>query len=109
MNEEAENIGPVIDGDDDHAFAGHVLAVITWLRTVAALEATSENIEQNRELLRARFGSGPDVEVQAFLAHPTASEPVIRSGGSQLHAPWSEVVGIADARPTLDGLGLAPA
>src|SRR5258708_20715712 len=87
MNEEAKNIGPVVDGDGDHAFARHVLAVITWLRTVAVLEATSENIDQNRELLRARFGSGPDVQVQPVLAHAIPPEPVSPSAGDKLPAP----------------------
>src|SRR5271165_4567341 len=105
MNEEAENIGPVIDGDCDHTFVGHVLAVITRFRTVTVLEAASENIEQDGEFLRPRFGCGPDVQVEAVLAHAIAAEPVVCAGRSPLHASWSELVGIADALPVLDGLG----
>jgi hypothetical protein len=109
MNEKAENVSPVIDGHGDHAFARHVLAVIARLRTVAVLEAAAEDVDENREFLLTRFCGSPDVEVQAVLAHAVAAEPVVRTGGSPLHAPGSELVGIAGAAPVLDRLGLAPA
>src|SRR5207253_175399 len=105
----SENIGPVIDGDGDHAFARHVLAVIARLRTIAVLEPTAENIKQDGEVLVARLRGSPDVQIEAVLAHAVAAEPIICVGRSQLHASRSELVGIADALPVLDGLGLAPA
>ena len=51
MDEEAENVGPVVDGYGDHAFARHALAVVARLRAVAVLEAAAENVDQNGEFL----------------------------------------------------------
>src|ERR1700730_3519706 len=90
MNEEAENIGSVIDGDGDHAFASHALAVIARLRTIAVLEAAAENIKQDREFLVARFRWSPNVQIQTVFAHAVTAEPVICIGRSPLHASRSE-------------------
>src|SRR5262245_19524767 len=109
MNEEAENIGPVVDGDDDHALAGHVLSVIARLRTVPVLEAAAENIDQDGESLLVQPGGRPDVQVKAVLAHTVAAEPVVRAGRRPLHTSRPEPAGIADARPGFDGLRFAPA
>ena len=109
MNEETENISPVIDRDGDNALARHIRAVITRLRPIAVLEASAENIDQDGEFLPIRLSGGPDVEVKAVFAHAVAAKPVVRARTCPLHAPGAELVGIADAAPGLQRLGLAPA
>ena len=74
MNEEAEDVGPIVDGHRDHAFAGHVLAVIARLRAVPILEAAAEDVDQNREFLITRFSGRPDVQLQAVLVHAAGAD-----------------------------------
>src|ERR1035438_7066120 len=99
MDEEAEDVGAVVDGDRDYALAGHALAVIARLRAVAVLEAAAEDVNENWKFFVTRFGGGPDVEVEAILAHAVAAEPVVGAGRGALHAPGAEVVGVASAGP----------
>src|SRR5262249_39002928 len=51
---------------------------------------------------------GPDVEIQAVLAHAVAAEPVVGAGAGALHAPRAELIGFADARPVLRRLRSFP-
>ena len=98
MDEEAEDVGAVVDGDRDHAMPGHVRAVVPRLRAVAVLEAAAEDVNQDGQFLSVRLRRSPDVEVEAVLAHAAAAEPVVGAGTGPLHAPGAELVGIADAR-----------
>src|SRR5215471_7450819 len=109
VDKEAEDVGPVIDGDGDHTLRGHILAVIARFRSIAVLEAPAEHVYQDRKLLAIRFGRGPNVEVEAVFAHAVAAEPVVRAGAGSLHASRAELVGIADTAPVFGRLRLAPA
>ena len=80
MDEEAKDVGAIVYGDGDHTLAGHTLAVVARLRAVAVLEAAAEDVNKNRKFFIARFGGGPDVEVEAILAHAVTAEPVVGAG-----------------------------
>ena len=109
MDEEAEDVGPVVDGHRDHAFAGHVLAVVARLRAVAVLEAAAEDIDEYRQFLVARLGGSPDVEVEAVLAHAVAAEPVVGAGEVRCMQRGPNLSALRTPRPVLDGLRLPPA
>src|SRR5579885_243295 len=109
MHKETEDVRAVVDRDGHDPMPGHILAVIARLRSIAVLEAATEDVYQYRELLAIRFRRRPDVQVEAILAHTVAAEPVVRVRSGSLHTAWPELVGVADATPVLGRLRLAPA
>src|ERR1043166_3799535 len=109
MGKKAKDVEPVVHRDGYDAFARHVRAVITGLRAIPILKATAENIHKNGQPLPVRFGRGPDIEIQAVLAHAIAAKPIVGGWRGSLHAARAELTRAAHARPVLHRLWCPPA
>src|SRR5579872_2852812 len=99
MNEEAEDVRPIIDRNGDDAAPRHARAIITRLRAIAVLEASAEDVHEHRKLLLIGLRRCPHVEIEAVLAHAAAAEPVVGARRRSLHTAGTELIGIADATP----------
>ena len=82
MREKSEDAEPVVDGDGDDAFARHALAVVARLGAVARQEAAAEEVHEHGQALAGALGRGPDVEVQAILAHAVERKFMSPNSGS---------------------------
>lgn len=105
--EETEGAQAVVEGDDDETFAGEGLAVVAGARAGADAEAAAVDPDQDRAALLGGGCTGPDVEVQAVLAHREVDAGDLAVGGLRAHR--AEGPGRAHAGPGRRGLGRAPA
>src|SRR5262245_22624101 len=108
MREESEHAQAIIYRDRHNSLLRHAFAVIAPFRTVARHKTAAEEIDQDRQLLIARFGGSPDVQVETIFAHPVRAEVHIAEDGP-LHTARPELVGLAHALPVFDRLGRLPA
>src|SRR5262245_34837466 len=103
-----EHAQAIIYGDRHNSLLSHALAVVAPLRTVARHETAAEEIDQHRQLLIARFGWSPDVQVETIFAHSVRAEVHVAEDGP-LHTARPELIGLAHALPVFDRLGRLPA
>ena len=69
MSEKAEDAKTVVDGYQHNALAGESLTVERRERARALDKSSAVKPNHDRTLLRSRGCSGPDVQVEAVLAH----------------------------------------
>src|ERR1700730_13235040 len=98
MRKKSEDAEAVADGDGDDTFTRHAFAVVTGLRAVAGLEAATEIVDEDGKTLTGALGRGPDVEVEAILAHAIRSEVHVAEQ-RELHAACCELPGVPNAVP----------
>ncbi len=67
MGKKAENIEPILYGNENHAFFAVSCSVELDFAVVAAAEATAVNPKGHRQLFTTLWR--PDIYVQAVLAH----------------------------------------
>ena len=110
MNEVAEHPEPVVDGHQHHAPLRQARAVVRDVGAVADPQSAAMDPHQHR---RAVFRSrrGPDVQVEAVLAHPVHArvvEPARRARNRVLHARRCGFGRVAHAVPRRRRLGRTP-
>src|SRR5215204_3252827 len=68
VREEPERAEPVVEGDDDRALRGEILAVVPLQAAGAAGEPAAVDPQHHRTPIALTIGAGPDVEREAVLA-----------------------------------------
>ena len=117
VGQEAEHVHPVVDAHQDHAPAGDALPVHLHLRGVAHHEAAAVEPDHHRQLVFGAFRIGPDVQLEAVLAHghlgvhvPFAGVDIVGvAAGDLLHGDGAEFKAVAHPLPGRHGLGGPPA
>ena len=117
VGQEAEHVDPVIDAYQDHAPAGDALPVHLHLGGIAHHEAAAVEPDHHRQLVLGAFRIGPDVQLEAVLAHghagihmPFPGIDVVRvPAGDLLHGDGAELKAVAHPFPGHRGLGGPPA
>ncbi len=109
MREKAERTEAIVDGHDDDALLREGLAVGRGRCAGAAGVSAGVNPEQHGPFFGGRLRGGPDVEVEAVLAHFGCGATTCAATAGGLHAHGAEFIGFANAVPMRCRLRRAPA
>ena len=71
MREEAKHTQTIIHCQSNDSLASHAFTFVTRLRAVTGHKSSAVKIDEHRKSLFARFGRGPDVQIQAILVERT--------------------------------------
>src|SRR5262245_58345874 len=108
MREETKHAESIVHRDEDNAFLRERFAVISRFRTGSTRKAAAIREDNHRSALGSGFGSGPDIQVKTVFARCRSCRAATPAAAT-LHTSRPELFGLANASPSLHGLGRSPA